>query len=184
MTIGALLGFLSLNWNPSEIYMGDTGSQFIGVFLAAIGIVFLWQFRPAESTQIIHFKQLLLPFLAFLIPFVDTISVMSWRIFRGVSPFQGGIDHTTHQLAYQGLSDRQVAITFASISLIGIALVGISIEVYDSWKAIYTVGIFAYLFLAFGFTQYLFFVNHKDQKMDLKTKSGKVKSIENQRKAQ
>jgi len=37
-TLGALIGFLVFNWNPSKLYMGDTGSQFLGSFLAAIGI--------------------------------------------------------------------------------------------------------------------------------------------------
>ncbi|MFM9026573.1 MAG: MraY family glycosyltransferase, partial [Bacteroidota bacterium] len=40
--MGALIGFLYFNWHPSKMYMGDTGSQFIGVFLAAIGIKYFW----------------------------------------------------------------------------------------------------------------------------------------------
>ena len=40
--LGALIGFLYFNWHPSKMYMGDTGSQFIGVFLAALGIICFW----------------------------------------------------------------------------------------------------------------------------------------------
>ena len=39
-TVAALLGFLYYNWNPSRMYMGDTGSQFLGALLAAVGIFF------------------------------------------------------------------------------------------------------------------------------------------------
>ncbi|MCB9189713.1 MAG: hypothetical protein H6599_10590 [Flavobacteriales bacterium] len=38
----ALIGFLFFNWHPSKMFMGDTGSQFIGMFLAYIGIKYLW----------------------------------------------------------------------------------------------------------------------------------------------
>ena len=40
--LAALVGFLFFNWNPSKMFMGDTGSQFLGIFLAAIGITYFW----------------------------------------------------------------------------------------------------------------------------------------------
>ncbi len=177
MVVGALLGFLSLNWNPSEIIMGDTGSQFLGVFLSGISMLFLWQFKPNPPTQFIHFKQFLLPLLAFMLPFIDTITVFVRRIAIKKSPFQGGRDHTTHHLAFYGLNDRQVALTFASFSLVSIALAGICIENFANWKAIYTVGIFIYFLGVLGSIQVIYYLNWQRKKSAAKTKTGVIKSI-------
>ncbi|MBK9628063.1 MAG: hypothetical protein IPO56_10285 [Flavobacteriales bacterium] len=47
--MAALTGFLFFNWNPSRMYMGDTGSQFLGVFLAFVGIRFFWNAPSIEG---------------------------------------------------------------------------------------------------------------------------------------
>lgn len=116
-TLGALLGFLYFNWNPSKMYMGDSGSQFLGLFLAAIGIIYIWN-PPAESAHTTAYQTILNVAMVFLLPITDTTCVTIKRMLKGNSPFVGGKDHTTHCLAYLGLSDRKVAIVFASISFI------------------------------------------------------------------
>ena len=105
--VGAIIGFLYYNWNPAKIYMGDTGSMFLGVFLAGITIILLWDHREPTATGF-QFKQFLIPLAAFTIPIMDTATVFIHRMKRGQSPFVGGKDHTTHHLAYHGFTDRQV----------------------------------------------------------------------------
>ena len=114
--IGALLGFLVYNWHPSRMYMGDTGSQFLGVFLSAISIIFIWGNREVNNTNFIQFKQFVFPMLLFIVPLIDTITVTIRRMMRKQSPFVGGKDHITHHLAYNGIKDGYVALILYSIN--------------------------------------------------------------------
>lgn len=118
--LASLLGFLYFNWNPSKMYMGDTGSQFLGVLLAAISIYFFWN-GHGEAVRSIQAK-LIVPLLIFLPSIVDTSVVVINRLSKKQSPFVGGKDHTTHHLSYLGLSDRAIAIVFLGLSLLSVAI--------------------------------------------------------------
>ena len=119
--IAALLGFLFFNWHPSKIYMGDTGSQFLGAFLSAISIIFIWNFREVDGPYI-QIKQFIAPLLIFMIPIIDTTTVSIRRMLRGHSPFVGGKDHITHHLAMLGLKDNFVCIVYLLLAAMGAAL--------------------------------------------------------------
>jgi UDP-GlcNAc:undecaprenyl-phosphate/decaprenyl-phosphate GlcNAc-1-phosphate transferase len=123
--IGALIGFLYFNWNPAKIYMGDTGSQFLGAFLSWVSIQYFWQFRDFTEGGV-QVKQFLIPALAFIVPLIDTVTVTLRRLARGVSPFVGGRDHTTHHLAYLGIKDKNVVRIMIFISIVSV-LVAINI---------------------------------------------------------
>ena len=120
--LGGIWGFLYFNWHPARMYMGDSGSQFLGVFLSILSIKFLWSFRPSPDSNF-ALQQFILPAVAFLLPITDTTTVFVRRIARGQSPFQGGRDHTTHHLVYCGLTDKQVARVFLLLSLLSVAAV-------------------------------------------------------------
>jgi UDP-GlcNAc:undecaprenyl-phosphate GlcNAc-1-phosphate transferase len=120
--LGALTGFLYFNWNPSKIYMGDTGSQFLGVFLAAISIMFFWDFKDHNSAEFLQIKQFIIPMLMFIVPLIDTTTVTIRRLMRKQSPFVGGKDHITHHLVYLGLKDKTVATILFAVSLVSIPL--------------------------------------------------------------
>ncbi len=142
---GALIGFLYFNWHPSKMFMGDTGSQFLGVFLAFIGIHCFWNSTP-PSNEIINIKSLILPLLVFIMPIVDTTVVVINRLSKKQSPFIGGKDHTTHALAFLGMSDSQVAFLFIAISSLSIFFVVIAEKVIVNWNNAYT-ALFAAYFL-------------------------------------
>lgn len=152
---GALIGFLFFNWHPSRMYMGDTGSQFLGVFLAGISILFFWRFRD-PAAGVIDLKQFVIPMLLFIIPLVDTTTVVIRRLMRRQSPFVGGKDHITHQLAYLGLSDQWVAIVLASISLLSVGMVAWIYQQLDSWEWTYTFAFLGYFVLIFIVFQVLY----------------------------
>jgi UDP-GlcNAc:undecaprenyl-phosphate GlcNAc-1-phosphate transferase len=114
--LGSLSSFLIFNWNPSKMFMGDTGSQFLGVFLSYLSIKFLWNNGVVEGQYSI-FSNLTLVVLTFSVPLVDTVFVVIRRSLKGQSPMIGGKDHTTHTLFYKGLSDRQVAFVFSIFGL-------------------------------------------------------------------
>jgi UDP-GlcNAc:undecaprenyl-phosphate/decaprenyl-phosphate GlcNAc-1-phosphate transferase len=131
--LGALLGFLYYNWNPSKVFMGDTGSQFIGCFLSIFSIIYFWNFKSSPEENFIS-KKLILVGLAFLIPLADTTTVSINRMAKGKSPFVGGKDHTTHNLSYLGFSDRQVAYLFISISLVSLTFLYLIINFIKNWN--------------------------------------------------
>ncbi len=153
----ALVSFLFFNWHPSKMYMGDTGSQFLGVFLAAIGINYFWMGHEVDGYRT-QTKQFIEPLLIFIIPIIDTTIVTINRLKRGQSPFVGGKDHTTHHLSYMGLSDRQVALTFfglSFISLISLMLIEFFIK---NWGYTQLIVFFIYFLGLFGT---MFYITHK-----------------------
>lgn len=145
--IAALLGFLFFNWYPSKMYMGDTGSQFLGVILAALSINYLWNYSGPEEVNIS--RQFLFPILAFLVPLADTTTVVINRMAKGQSPFVGGRDHTTHHLAYLGLSEPSIAFLLGGIGLVSSLLILMSLSI-DPWNHLFTI-----LFLAYAITVFL-----------------------------
>ncbi len=151
--LGALVGFLYFNWHPSKMYMGDTGSMFLGVFLSAIGIRYLWNAEP-PSGALISARNLFLPLIVFIMPIIDTTSVVINRLRKGQSPFVGGKDHTTHALAYLGLTDRQVAMVFWAITLISLLLVVVMERFLTEWNHVYTLLFSFYFFMMFTLFYY------------------------------
>jgi UDP-GlcNAc:undecaprenyl-phosphate GlcNAc-1-phosphate transferase len=152
--LAALCGFLYYNWNPSKLFMGDTGSQFLGLFLAAIGINSFW--NPGDfGLQHFHSKQLFVAILIFIMPIIDTSIVVVNRIAKGRSPFIGGKDHTTHHLVYMGFSERKVAIIFAVIGFISAGL-GFLMNAYiPNWGYLHVILFSAYFLSMLGGFYYI-----------------------------
>jgi UDP-GlcNAc:undecaprenyl-phosphate GlcNAc-1-phosphate transferase len=124
--LGALLGFLIYNWHPSKMFMGDTGSQFLGCFLAVVGIDYCWNsfslvnnIWQVANPAVLGFTTVA---LVFILPLTDTITVSINRIRKGKSPFIGGKDHTTHHLFFKVITEKRIAILFFGIGLIGLSL--------------------------------------------------------------
>jgi UDP-GlcNAc:undecaprenyl-phosphate/decaprenyl-phosphate GlcNAc-1-phosphate transferase len=123
--IGTLCGFLIYNWHPSKIFMGDTGSQFLGIFLAFCGIDACWNVSftrasgPAGHEPIAN---LVIVALVFVMPLADTVIVVVNRLLKGNSPFVGGRDHTTHFLFFNGITEKRIAIIFFLINMTGAGL--------------------------------------------------------------
>lgn len=132
----SLTGFLFYNWHPSKLFMGDTGSQFLGIFLAFVGIRFFWNAEDIAG-NLYPTKQFVIALIVFILPIADTTSVVINRLARGNSPFVGGKDHTTHHLSYLGLSDSQVALTFAGLSLVSVFISYVLIKFFADWHNIY-----------------------------------------------
>lgn len=144
--MSSLIGFLYYNWNPAKLFMGDTGSQFLGLFLAAMGIIYFWN-TPDTKGDLVQSKQFFVTILAFAIPIIDTTSVVINRIKKGKSPFVGGKDHTTHSFYFIGMSEKAIAILYASISLISMFLNYLIIKHIKTWDYIH-ITLFSIYFLA------------------------------------
>ena len=143
--IGACLGFLRYNFNPASIFLGDTGSMFIGFTL---GIVSLQTFN--KNTFLISMA---IPIMVLGVPIYDAMlaiwrrSVRSWvsgknnGARRGI--MQPDVEHLHHRLSRAGLSTKRVA-TFLYILNGGLVTVGVSIMLFQSHAA----GIFLIALLA------------------------------------
>lgn len=93
--IGSILGFLRFNTHPAVIFMGDTGSQFLGF---SLGVLVIW------LTQKVF--PVLSPTIAIIIlglPILDTLYVMTQRVLEGKSPFKPDKKHIHHKLLSVGL---------------------------------------------------------------------------------
>lgn len=146
--LAALLAFLFYNWNPAKMYMGDTGSQFLGILLAALSINHLW--NPVTTEEFAISRQFLIPIISFIIPIIDTTTVTIKRLRKGNSPFVGGKDHTTHHLSYLGFTEKQVAAIIALIAIISSAIVVYVIANIKVWSHLYTIIFICYYLLVFG----------------------------------
>jgi UDP-GlcNAc:undecaprenyl-phosphate GlcNAc-1-phosphate transferase len=147
--LAALCGFLYYNWNPSKLFMGDTGSQFLGIFLASVGIHSFWN-APDFYQHQVHSKQLFVALFAFIMPVIDTSIVIVNRLLKGRSPFIGGKDHTTHHLVYMGFSERKVAFIFAFVGFISISLTYFINAYFVAWGPFHVVFFALYFLLLLG----------------------------------
>jgi len=153
--LGALVGFLFYNWFPAKMYMGDTGSQFLGIFLSAFSIILIWNEREIGG-NLFQVRQFMLPLILFIVPLTDTITVSIRRIMRGQSPFIGGKDHTTHHLVYFGLKERAVAFVVIFVSIISILIVGILAFNPTIWSSKITLLMSIYFLLIFVSMQIIY----------------------------
>jgi len=124
--IGAVLGFLKYNIHPSKLFMGDAGSQFIGLFVAFFSIKYLW--NVGSDTSHSSWMGVIITLIAFTPAAADTFTVVINRLKKKQSPMVGGKDHTTHHLVYSGLNDKGVWYVFSIIgfisSILSIIMVG------------------------------------------------------------
>lgn len=149
--IGAVVGFLTMNVHPSKLFMGDAGSQFIGLFVSYFGIEFL--FKVSSNTETPSWLGVIVTLVAFTPAAADTLTVVINRLKRGQSPMVGGKDHTTHHLVYSGKTDKQVWYIFLVIGAIScvmaVALVNlILLDAYIpvAFAIIYFLAVFIYLY--------------------------------------
>jgi len=110
--LGACLGFLFYNFNPASIFMGDTGSLFIGFVLAVVGIKLRFPGRLDVVTWMI-------PVIILGVPIFDTTLVVISRLRRGLNPLTTpGKDHLSHRLVAMGLTQREAVVAIYLICVV------------------------------------------------------------------
>ncbi len=128
---GACLGFVPYNFNPAKIFMGDTGSTFLGFMLATISIQGLF-----KAYTVISFA---VPFLLLGLPIFDICFSVIRRVAHGKNPMQADRGHFHHRLIDMGFSQKQsVAIAYVLTAILG--LVAVLLTVSGAMKALIMLG--------------------------------------------
>ena len=114
-----IFGFLLMNFPPAKIYMGDSGSMFLGYCLAFLSVIFIW--NPSNSD---FWRISIQPVLLFFtIPIFDLAIVVISRISKGKSPIQGGVDHISHRLMNLGFTEKRVIVTICLLNIYTIIMI-------------------------------------------------------------
>ena len=114
--LGALIGFLWYNAFPAQVFMGDTGSTFLGYILATYSIQGLFKYYAIVSFAV--------PFLVLGLPIFDTAFAIVRRVARGQSPMTPDRGHIHHRMMDMGLNQKQtVAALYVVSSLLGLSAV-------------------------------------------------------------
>jgi UDP-GlcNAc:undecaprenyl-phosphate/decaprenyl-phosphate GlcNAc-1-phosphate transferase len=107
---GAILGFLRFNFNPATIFLGDSGSLFIGFMLSALAL--------AGAQKAPTFVAVAIPVVSFGLPILETLLSITRRLISGRPIFTADREHIHHKLLQMGLSHRQVVIVLYAVSAI------------------------------------------------------------------
>lgn len=110
---GSMLAFLTYNFNPAKIFMGDSGALFSGFLLAAISITGVM--KAATLT-------ILLPFVVLAVPIMDIVFSSLRRICKGKSPFVADAEHIHHKLLHAGFSQKETVLILTSVAIIAGAI--------------------------------------------------------------
>ncbi|PYX30106.1 MAG: undecaprenyl/decaprenyl-phosphate alpha-N-acetylglucosaminyl 1-phosphate transferase [Acidobacteria bacterium] len=105
---GAILGFLRFNFNPATIFLGDSGSLFIGFVLSALAL--------AGAQKAPTLVAVAIPVVSFGLPILETLLSIMRRLISGRPVFTADREHIHHKLLQMGMSHRQVVIVLYAVS--------------------------------------------------------------------
>ncbi|MEO8885791.1 MAG: hypothetical protein ABI367_06985 [Mucilaginibacter sp.] len=140
---GAAIGFLFYNFKPAKIFMGDSGSLFLGFVLAYLSISI--QGKLGSSSAILV---LLIPISLMAIPIMDTTLVTIKRLGAGRRIDQGGKDHTSHRLVALGLSEKKAVLILYLISAVwgALCIIMFKTQINNLFLCILLLAIFSVVF--------------------------------------
>jgi UDP-GlcNAc:undecaprenyl-phosphate GlcNAc-1-phosphate transferase len=107
---GAILGFLRYNFNPATIFLGDSGSLFIGFLLSALAL--------AGAQKAPTIVAVAIPVVSFGLPILETSLSILRRLISGRPVFTADREHIHHKLLQHGLTHRQVVIVLYAVSAV------------------------------------------------------------------
>ncbi len=106
---GSMLGFLTYNFHPAKIFMGDSGALFAGFLLASLSI--MYQMKTSDINMYV-------PLLVLAVPILDITFSSLRRILKGTSPFVADAEHIHHKLLKFGLSQNRAVLVLVVFSII------------------------------------------------------------------
>lgn len=106
---GSMLGFLTYNFHPAKIFMGDSGALFAGFLLSVLSI--MYQMKSDNITMYV-------PLLILAVPIMDITFSSLRRILKGTSPFVADAEHIHHKLLKLGLSQNKAVLILVVFSIL------------------------------------------------------------------
>jgi UDP-GlcNAc:undecaprenyl-phosphate GlcNAc-1-phosphate transferase len=128
---GSLAAFLYFNFHPAKIFMGDAGSQLIGMVSAILVLKFIIT-APVSPAWSINSSPAL-GFSVLLIPLLDTLRVFVIRIRKRKSPFMADRSHIHHILLDKGLSQRNISFILLVFNVLNVMLVYLNRSIGNGW---------------------------------------------------
>jgi UDP-GlcNAc:undecaprenyl-phosphate GlcNAc-1-phosphate transferase len=125
--MGVLIGFLFFNFNPARIFMGDSGSYFLGYILATTSLAGSLQQKASTAVS------LLVPMIALGLPIFDTIFSMLRRILERRSIFSPDRGHIHHRLLDLGLTQRRAVMVLYAVSIV-LAATAVAVSLGRRWE--------------------------------------------------
>lgn len=115
---GSILGFLFFNWQPSKVFMGDTGALTIGFLLSFLAIQFVNQNYSLPANHVARFQSSVGTVIyVLIIPVFDTVRIIILRLRRLQSPFHADRNHLHHQFINLGFSHAQSVLMIGGINM-------------------------------------------------------------------
>jgi UDP-GlcNAc:undecaprenyl-phosphate/decaprenyl-phosphate GlcNAc-1-phosphate transferase len=119
---GALLGFLRYNFNPASIFMGDSGSLFIGLILAFLAIELI-EFIPTDlPTSTISISKPIFAMTVLVYPLLDTMRIFIYRLANKKSPFEADSNHIHHRILSWTKSHKKTSLIIYAFNILMITL--------------------------------------------------------------
>ncbi len=139
LLIGACAGFLRWNFPPARVFMGDTGSQFLGLTLAAASLL--------ENRKGTAAVTLLLPIVAMGVPIIDSVLAFARRLVSGRHVFHADSGHVHHRLLRLGLSPRGAVLALWALCAV-LGVIAVALTALPRGQALLVAAVLAVLLFA------------------------------------
>ena len=143
--LGSAIGMLYFNTLPAYTFLGDSGAQFLGFTLAALGIAYTPPGLPQPSSWFV-------PILLLSVPIFDTSLVVISRLRHRKAVYQAGLDHTYHRLVKLGFPSSRAVLTMHLAAIMSGCLAFMALPLHPLWAnivfaAVLLIGLFILLWL-------------------------------------
>ena len=145
---GALLGFLIFNFSPAKIFMGDSGSLIIGMFLSVLSIKLIEYPITRIDNFWVHISNPMIVIAALSYPLTDTLRIFVIRAAKGQSPFAADRNHLHHRLLDAGYSHVKTVIIVYVFSILCVGVSLLSYFINPSLTLLAVIG-FSMIFILF-----------------------------------
>ena len=125
--LGSSIGLLYFNSLPAHTFLGDSGAQFLGFILAALGIAYTPPGLPQPSSWFV-------PILLLSVPIFDASLVVLSRLRQRKAIYQAGLDHTYHRLVNLGLPSSRAMLTMHLAAIVSGCLAFIALPLSPLWS--------------------------------------------------
>jgi len=156
----SLLAFLLYNRPPAHIFMGDSGSLFIGMLLATFTFVFIENKTGAAGLSTSN--RVILAFSFLSIPILDMVRLFIVRSYGGRNPFKGDNNHIHHLMENIGFTTKQTLLIITTFQLLNIGIAYLALN--KSWIGFILISICVYTFLIQSLRQLKTYLSHREVK--------------------